>query len=573
MRDRIKLEDATRIQDIALLDTNREIENILIEIYSPYGNNLINLREINKLSPTTLSALEDRLKVLANDISKLYIFLILWLYYKNKGIHFLKEALQVLTNYFKDFNIDRESSQALFTYRFLNNVFHYIPLFLKPEELASFEDFKTFLSVYESSAERFINETFKDKTILRQPNAPFWFLKPLFSYYCSRKLADLDKSSFKNLLVQLLDKYIEINDLHWMSSVVDEIGNSCFTKEEYIPVKKKVAECYFNEGSKLQGLEAIHYLRYAAKVYTQLEDKTKLDETLSIMKEKEKTISFQTSEVTIIPELKELHAARTAKVKIHLEQAYKETSCQGLLKYLFNNYLLPDKDSTEKQAENVPLAYSIATVAPMTEGRSGVIEDQEKAKEHWKAYVLHMSLLIYHLPEIMNLYDWFLDKYGKEGFKECLLNTYKESVVYEEARLFLIDNIVDKYLSSDFIGFIYSSIPQLEHLLKLFLQGIGISIVERDIKMIEEINLNTLLVNYKEYVVNLFGENFYQILWLCFIYEYGLNIRNALSHGEGLTYLKRKYASIVFFIFNSIVLRARQVLEMDTPNDDNVTEE
>jgi hypothetical protein len=42
---------------------------------------------------------------------------------------------------------------------------------------------------------------------------------------------------------------------------------------------------------------------------------------------------------------------------------------------------------------------------------------------------------------------------------------------------------------------------------------------------------------------------FYDLLWLMFEYEYGLNMRNALMHGEGLIYTSKYYVYLVFFVF------------------------
>ena len=573
MKERLKLEDSARIQDISLLDKNGEIEKTLVDIYCPCENNLIDLGKLNMVNIEVIAALEDRLKVLQSEIGRLYILTVLWLYYKNRGAHFLKEALQILVKYFGDFNIERESTEGLFTYKFLNNVFYYIPLFFKLEEIDSFEEFKEFLAVYEGSAEKFINETFIDRTIVEHANAPFWFLKPLFSYYCSRRLIGVDKSNFKRLLLLLFEKYIELNDVHWISNVVDEMENLCFSKEEFLPLKRKLAECYLNEGSKMIGLKSIHFLRCAAKIFSQMEEKDKVDDTLRIMKEKEETIEWQQSATKVIPELKEALDKRTINIRQHLDQLYDEKPCESFLQCLFNNYILPDKKSVEKQSRHLPLTYVIATVTPMTEGRSGIIEDEEKAIEHWKAEVLRESLFSYYLPQIISLLNWFLDKYGKDKFKECLIDTSRKSLIYEEDREFIIENIIDKYFNNDIIGFVYSSTPQIEHSIKEFLLRIGINIRERNIKKLEEINLNTLLVNYKEYIVNVLGENFYEVLWLCFLYEYGLNIRNSISHGEGITYLRWEYATLLFFILNFIFFRARQILERLSNRENGTTEE
>lgn len=142
------------------------------------------------------------------------------------------------------------------------------------------------------------------------------------------------------------------------------------------------------------------------------------------------------------------------------------------------------------------------------------------------------------------------------------MENYRQSLLYEDEREAIIKDIIDKYFAEDFIGFVYALIPQIEYVLKLLLIRMETNIRERNIKKLEEINLNTILVNYKDQIVTVFGDNFYEILWLCFIYEYGLNIRNSISHGGGLIYLRREYASLLFFLLNFLFFRGRALLSL-----------
>lgn len=560
MSERIKLEALTRIQDIFMLDDTGPIEKILLDLYSPDDDQLVNLSRLNKIDPTVIVSLEEQLKGVENKIGRLYINIILWLYYKAKGREYLVNSLHILSAYYKDINVERDSTDELFSYRILNNLFYYLPILLRQDEIESFKEFTEFITTYEHAAEILMNEILVDKPLIENASAPFWFIKPLFSFYCSNRLTGMDKKEFKRLLELLLERYIAINDVHWASSVIAEIEKSCFKKEEYIHLKKKVGDCYFNAGSRLSGLKAIHYLRVAAMIYKQIDERDNLDHALRLMKDKEKTIEWQHPEITTNPQLLAKMQEQINNIKAELSNLSQGKSCLDLLKNLFNNHNLPDKTSIEKQSQNLPISYLISTTTPMTEGRSGVLENKEEYIENWKAHLLVDIFFRYYFSKIVSILDWFVATYGKDNFKECLMENYRQSLLYEEERGAIIKDIMDKYFAEDFIGFVYSLIPQIEHVLKILLIRMGTNIRERNLKKLEEINLNTILVNYKEQMVTVCGDNFYGILWLCFIYEYGLNIRNSVSHGEGLTYLRWEYATLLFFIINFLFLRGRALL-------------
>ncbi len=557
VRERISLCDATRIQDIGLLKREGEVESIIIGVYSP--NESLPPSEVvkraTKLGDAQISVIERSLTNQQTAVGKIILHLTLWLHLKNKGMSHLQEALLLLSEYYGTFSLERDIKEELYAHRFLQDLFYYLPLFLKPNDLSSLKELTEFLSAYEQNASKVIAEIFKAEVVIN-PNAPFWLLKPLLTFYCSKKSNAPDKSKFKQLIEVLLDNYIARKDVHWAKNVLEEF-KGCFEKAEFLSLKRKVASLYFDAGNELEGLQAIGFLRIAADMFQQMGDYTNMDAAMGEMKKKETTIDWKASESVLREELVDKISEQIAGVTEKLEQLSKEgAKCADLLKYLFTNHLLPAKESIEEQSGNMPLAYLIATVTPMTEGRSGVLTTDEEKKEYWKATLLNRMFFTFSIYQIYRILEWFTKKYGDEGLEECLTYVYRQSTVYDERRDALVSGIIRKYFAHDIIGFVYSVIPQIEHSLKMLLESVGISVRERDIKYLEEINLNTILTNYKQNLIDILGEDFYEVLWLCFQYDFGLNIRNSVLHGGGLTYLSEQYALLLFFILGFIFHRA-----------------
>ncbi|MBF0563935.1 MAG: hypothetical protein HQK89_01700 [Nitrospirae bacterium] len=173
-RLRIKLCDATRIQDIGFLEGEGEIESILINVYSP--NKSITpsevLKRASELDEAEIDILKQFLYTQQTEIGRIIIHFTLWLHLKNNGIIHLREALNLLFVYYSTFIIERDIEDELYTYRLLHNLFYHLPLFCKPDEIASLKELADFIAAYENNLENVITEIFKP-AILIQPNVPF----------------------------------------------------------------------------------------------------------------------------------------------------------------------------------------------------------------------------------------------------------------------------------------------------------------------------------------------------------------------------------------------------------------
>ncbi|MBF0563936.1 MAG: DUF4209 domain-containing protein [Nitrospirae bacterium] len=343
-----------------------------------------------------------------------------------------------------------------------------------------------------------------------------------------------------------------------------DVFENCFEKAEFIHLKKKVATLHYNVGLQLDGLQAISILKIAATMFQQIGDHTSIDAAQDAIKKKQMTIEWQVNELTLPTELYEKFLQEIDACKERLTQLSKDGAvCADLLSYLFDNHRLPLKQNIEKQSINIPITYLITTVSAMTEGRSGYLNSIKEKEEHWIANIFNTVLFTYSLYKNYQILEWFIKQYGIDDLKNCLTGVYQKSIIYDEGREELITIVIEKYLKNDIVGFVYSVIPQIEDSLKRLLENTGVSVCQRDIQCLEDIPLNTILQNYKLELINILGENFYDVLWLCFEYRFGLNVRNSLVHGGGLSYLNKQYALLLFFIIGFIFYRAYKLQMFD----------
>jgi hypothetical protein len=142
------------------------------------------------------------------------------------------------------------------------------------------------------------------------------------------------------------------------------------------------------------------------------------------------------------------------------------------------------------------------------------------------------------------------------NFEQSVQNIYKSSIFHEEQREFVVLDMIKKYLSKDYIGFMYQFVPNFEALIKVLLKANEISVKNRDTGGEEDISLNSLLSGKgKTLIEGIYGRDFFYLLENLFLYEYGFNLRNALMHGEGLGYLNKQYADICFYVLVVFVSR------------------
>jgi hypothetical protein len=116
-----------------------------------------------------------------------------------------------------------------------------------------------------------------------------------------------------------------------------------------------------------------------------------------------------------------------------------------------------------------------------------------------------------------------------------------------------------KYKDNDIIGFNYIFLPTFEYLIKEIMKLNNISPYK--ILIEEDKSLEKLLKNdkTKEIIEQIYGEDFYYLLENLFSYEFGLNIRNSLLHGNGMSFLNQKYTDILFFTFVVLITYARKI--------------
>ncbi|MBF0553459.1 MAG: DUF4209 domain-containing protein [Nitrospirae bacterium] len=549
MSERIKLSDVTRIEDISRLERNDEVEGILNRVYGfndfqvehMVPQAVINI--VNGLDDANIAVLENSLQTLQTDVGKVFLHITLWLRLKKNGANHFREAIRLLSGYFGTFNNIKGEPNID---KILHLIFYFSHYFLKDAQ--SIKELSDFVTTYENNIEKLIDEISMPKVDV----SPFFLLTPLQTYYCFEKFTYNGKNRFKKIIELLLDNYIGIKEHPWAMNVLTTF-EKCFEKDEYIILKRRVAKLHLDIGLEYRGLKARNLLIIAASMFQQVQDHKSMDEALGAIKKKEQTIDWEVTEVPLQIEVLDQLIARHLMI---LEELFKKwIPCVSLLDLLFNNNMLPSKVDIENSKLDT-IIYRITTVLSMTEGRSCIVTTEEEEEEHKKAGAINRCLFFLHIHIINRVIEWFIEKYEIEGFKERLKYIYQESTVYERIRETIIVDVIGKYLNDDIFGFVYSVIPQIEYFLKLLLVHKGLSVTERKLNCIEEITLTTILAKHKPVLIDILGKNFYEVLWLCFQSQFGLNVRNSVMHGRGLTFMCKEYATLLFFIFGFIMFSA-----------------
>jgi hypothetical protein len=82
----------------------------------------------------------------------------------------------------------------------------------------------------------------------------------------------------------------------------------------------------------------------------------------------------------------------------------------------------------------------------------------------------------------------------------------------------------------------------------------GINIKNKDEHQDETISLNAIIRNNNETLIKIYGEKFYSLLNFFFCDKFGLNIRNALLHGEEISLIQKNYSDWMLYIFFTMIL-------------------
>lgn len=360
-----------------------------------------------------------------------------------------------------------------------------------------------------------------------------WLSLPLIKYgYCDE---------------EMVQKALSGINLHLQQSYIEDMKKYEFDGADGL--LRGLAFKYVNAGDKATGMQANHFYDMAIDIYRKYSMSDEID---AIKLKKDKVVlELEHFTMTLEPEHQEAIHKHIEKLKKNIDEYIQEGNILKAFMLGFSPCALPSAQVT-KANTSIGVFTQLATVLPYTAGRNGKLKDGEHIRFHeCEAYTRNLFLGYYQ--KIDALMQHVIENIE---FEKSLQNIYKDSLFYEEQREFIVFDTVTKYLTKDYIGFMYQFVPNFEALIKILLKANGISVKNRDTQIEEDISFNSLLTGKgKELIENIYGKDFFYLLDNLFLYEYGFNLRNALMHGEGLGYLNKQYADICFYVLVVFVSR------------------
>lgn len=365
--------------------------------------------------------------------------------------------------------------------------------------------------------------------------AYMWLSLPLVKYgYCDEAIISKAMSAI-NLNLQL--SYLE--DLK-------KYGCSCVDVDGLFV---SLAQKYKEAGDSTTSMQANYFYDLAIDIYK----KYSMTDEIDAIKLKKESVELELEKFTITlePEHQKAIYEHIEKLKDYIDKHLANGDTKEAFSIGFSPHILPSKADT-KSSTSIGVFTQLATVMPYTAGRNGKLKDGEHIRFYeCETYTRNLFLIYYQ--KIRALMQHVIESINIE---ESLQNIYKGSVFYEEQREFVIFDTFSKYLQNDYIGFMYQFVPNFEALIKILLKTNGISTKNRDTGVEEDISLNSLLSGKgKTLIEQIYGRDFFYLLENLFLYEYGFNLRNALMHGEGLSYLDKQYADVCFYVLVVLISR------------------
>jgi len=367
--------------------------------------------------------------------------------------------------------------------------------------------------------------------------AYMWLSLPLMKYgYCDETIISKALSGI-NLNLQL--SYLE--DLKKYDCTCVDVDGMFVS----------LAQKYKEAGDSTRSMQANYFYDLAVDIYKKY---SMIDEIDAIKLKKEDVVLELTEHsISLEPEFIAAIQNHIEKIKSHIKTCLKNKEYEKAFSLGFSPYVLPKIDDTKSIASSSKGVFrQLATVMPYTAGRNGKLKDGEYIRYHeFETYSRNLFLIDYQ--KISALMEYVI---LNMNFEQSFENIYKSSIFHESHREFVVLDMIKKYLSKDYVGFMYQFVPNFEALIKILLKVNGISTKNRNTGVEEDISLNSLLSEKgKTLIEQIYGRDFFYLLENLFLYEYGFNLRNSLMHGEGLSYLDKQYADVCFYVIVVLISR------------------
>jgi hypothetical protein len=307
--------------------------------------------------------------------------------------------------------------------------------------------------------------------------------------------------------------------------------------------------------SKEQDMKAIYFYELAIEIHNKYNRKEDIDRIKLIKNEipfnlKEHTITLSSEKVQkfkiYIDELKQ-------KIDIKISQDKKEEA----FNIVFSNISLVNKNETISNTINNQSVFRLlGDIISIGDGTKIIFTKEEDKQRYLEFENYQISLNIY-----TDIFSQLLEHIKSEiDIYDIIIDIYQESQIFEETKNLVILDLINRHKNKDIIGFNYIFNPMFEYLLKEILKLNNISPYKTDKE--EDKTLGKLLDKNKKILEEIYGEDFYYLLENLFSYKFGLNIRNSLLHGEGMSFLNKKYNDILFYVLVILITYVRRVKDV-----------
>jgi len=316
----------------------------------------------------------------------------------------------------------------------------------------------------------------------------------------------------------------------------------------YLNYAKKLEEIASDE----KDMRAIHFYELAIEIYSKYNKYEEID-IIKLIKNK---IPFNLKEHTLT-----LSDEKVQKFEIYIEKLKKEIDIkisQGKIdeafSIVFSEICLPKKQNNISTSMNNQSVFRLlGNIVSIGDGTKITFTSEEDKKRYLEFENYQVSLNIYS-----HIFSQLLEhSKSKIDIYDMIVNIYQESKIFDKTKSLVILDLIDRHKNEDIIGFNYIFSPMFEYLLKKILKLNNISPYKSDKE--EDKTLGKLLDNNKEILEQIYGEDFYYLLENLFSYKFGLNIRNSLLHGEGMSFLNKKYNDILFYVFIILITYVRRI--------------
>ncbi len=316
---------------------------------------------------------------------------------------------------------------------------------------------------------------------------------------------------------------------------------------------------YLNYAKKLEriasnakDMKAIHFYELAIEIYSKYNKKEEIDRIKLIKND----IPFNLKEhtITLSKEKIQKFEMYINKLKQEINIKISQDKREDAFSIVFSDISLPKKNTTiSNTINNQSVFLLLGDIISIGDGTKITFTSDEDKKRYLEFQDYQVSLNIYS-----HIFSQLLEhSKGKIDIYDMIIDIYQESKIFDKAKSLIILDLIDRHKNEDIIGFNYIFSPMFEYLLKEILKLNNISPYKSDKE--EDKTLGKLLDSNKEILEQIYGEDFYYLLENLFSYKFGLNIRNSLLHGEGMSFLNKKYNDILFYVFIVLITYVRRV--------------